>query len=81
MTTVDTRARADARQRAVRTFLQGMLLVALAAAGGVVATQLGDVHMTTAWWSAFGALLVKAVVQAVVAYVHARVLPPTRLPS
>ena len=65
-----------ARNRALRTFVQGLALDAGAAAAAVLAAGLADVHWTRAWWIALGLLTLKTVVHAAAAYVAARVAPP-----
>jgi hypothetical protein len=67
---------ADARNRAVRTFVQGAAIDIGAAACAVLTTQLGDVHWTRAWWALTGALVLKTVVQTAAAYVARKVVPP-----
>lgn len=67
---------ADARSRAVRTFLQGLGLdVAVAVTSGL-AVALGDVHWTRAWWALQVGLLAKTAAQTAVAYLHRRLGPP-----
>lgn len=79
MTTYPTPAgatRADARQRAVRTFLQGLVTDVTAAASFQAAVLLGDVHWTRAWAVTAGGLVLKSALVAAASYVHARVSPP-----
>lgn len=77
MTTID--AAADARQRAFRTFLQGLALDVGAALVAVLAVQLGAVEWTQAWWLGLAALAGKTVLTTVVSYVSRKVLPPAPL--
>jgi hypothetical protein len=68
----------DARNRAWRTFVQGLavdILAALVLAVGPALMQT-DGLTTRAYWSTMGALVLKTVVTAVVSYIARKVIPP-----
>jgi hypothetical protein len=67
---------ADARSRAWRTCVQGLLTDVAVAVIMVLATQVGDLQWTGAWWGALGLLLLKTAVQSGVAHLARRVVPP-----
>ena len=62
----------DARSRALRTAVQGLLVDVSVAVVGAVA----DVRWTRAYWAALGLLVAKTAVQSAVSYVARRVVPP-----
>jgi hypothetical protein len=68
--------RMDARRRAVRTLVQGMLVDVGVAVCATLSTALADVRWTRAWWVLLGALLVKTSVQTAVAYAARHLVPP-----
>lgn len=66
----------DARNRAWRTLLQGLGIDVAAALVLVLAPALSSVEWTPAYWQALGLLAAKSVLQAVVAFVARKVVPP-----
>lgn len=67
----------DARNRAVRTFLQGLGLdVAVAVVVVLASFILVDVQWTATYWLALGLALSKTVVQSIVAYFVRKLVPP-----
>lgn len=69
---------ADAKNRAFRTFVQGLLTdvigaVVLAVGPAIAGT---DFAWTKAYWTAVGLLTAKTVVLAIVSYVSRKVAPP-----
>ncbi|OLE22366.1 MAG: hypothetical protein AUG49_19310 [Catenulispora sp. 13_1_20CM_3_70_7] len=70
-------AQADARNRAVRTFLQGLGIDVAAGVVLAVGPALADAHFawTGPYWATLGALAAKTAVQTAVAYVASKVLP------
>jgi hypothetical protein len=67
---------ADAKNRAWRTLLQGLLIDVAAALVLVLTPALTTVEWTPAFWAGVGALAAKSVIQAVVAFVARKVMPP-----
>lgn len=67
---------ADARNRAWRTLLQGLGIDIVVALVAVLTPLLTDVEWTAAFWTGVAALAGKSVVQAVVAFVARKVVPP-----
>lgn len=70
-------AAADARNRAVRTLVIGLLVDAGTAAALVLAAQLPDVHWTRAWWSGLGLLVAGTIAKSVASYIGRKVAPPS----
>ncbi len=68
----------DARNRAWRTLVQGLLTDVLGAVVLAVAPALAgaDFAWTTPYWAAVGLLAAKTAVQSVVSYIGRRVVPP-----
>lgn len=63
--------RADALDRAWRTFKQGILIDAAAATGTGVLVLLGELDPTTpAFWTAAGAIAARSFVAAAASYLH-----------
>lgn len=71
-------AASDARNRAFRTFVQGLLTDVLAAVVLAVGPALtgADFAWTRGYWAAVGLLAAKTAVQSVVSYVGRKVAPP-----
>lgn len=67
---------ADAKNRAWRTFLQGLLLDVLTTVAVAVAAQLTDIRWTKEYWIGIAALAGKSVVMAIIAYIMRKVAPP-----
>jgi Kef-type K+ transport system membrane component KefB len=69
---------ADARNRAWRTFVQGLLIDVVAAVVLAIAPALvgADFAFTGEYWAALGVLAAKTAVASVVSYVARRVVPP-----
>ncbi len=68
--------RADARNRALRTFAQGLALDLLAALVVVLLPAVTSIEWTSAYWLALLASLGRSLVQALVSYVARYVVPP-----
>ena len=66
----------DARERAVRSFLWGLLIDASCTAGLALLVMIGDLEWTATYWRGLGLLLAKSFVQAAVAYVGRKVIEP-----
>jgi hypothetical protein len=67
----------DARTRAFRTFVQGLAVDVLAAAGVAVAAAIsGGISWTQTYWVTFGLALGKSVVTAGLSYIARKVVPP-----
>lgn len=66
----------DARERAVRSFLWGLLIDASCTAGLALITMIGDLEWTVRYWQGLGLLLAKSFVQAGVAYIGRKVIEP-----
>lgn len=71
-------ATADAKNRAWRTFAQGLLVDVVAAAVLVVGPALSssDFAWSKAYWLTVGGLVAKSVLTSVVSYVGRKVAPP-----
>jgi outer membrane receptor protein involved in Fe transport len=67
----------DARNRAARTFLQGLLVDVVAAAVVVLLPAVTGLQWTPLWWAALGLAVAKSVVVAIVSYVARKTLPPS----
>lgn len=67
---------ADARNRAWRTLLQGLGIDVAVAVVAVLTPLLTNIEWTQAFWLGVAGLVGKSVVQAVVAYVARKVVPP-----
>ena len=66
----------DARNRAWRTLLQGLGIDVAAALVVVLTPALTTVEWTPVYWTTLGLLAAKSIVQAVVAFVARKVVPP-----
>jgi hypothetical protein len=77
-TTYPPSATADARNRAWRTFVQGLLVdIVLAIAGGLsLVLSSPDFAWTGAYWTAVGLALAKTTLTTIVAYVMRKAAPP-----
>lgn len=69
-------ARPDARNRALRTFLQGLLLDVAAATVVVLLATFSTIEWTGAYWLAVAGLVGKTVLMATVSYLARRLVPP-----
>lgn len=69
-------ASTDAKNRAWRTFLQGLLLDVVTTVAVAVAAQLSDIRWTKEYWVGVAVLAGKSVVMAVIAYIMRKVAPP-----
>ncbi len=67
---------ADARNRALRTFVQGLGIDLLAAVCIVLLPAVSSIEWTSAYWLALGASVARSLVQALVSYVARFVVPP-----
>ncbi|MCW2674774.1 MAG: hypothetical protein JWP14_3363 [Frankiales bacterium] len=85
MTTVAARQRqlliADARNRALRTFLQGLGIDVLVASAVVVAQVAASPLESWQGWAAVGISLSRSVAQAAASYVMRRFLDRSRIPT
>jgi hypothetical protein len=66
----------DAWNRAVRTFVQGLLVDVGAVVVAVLVTALGSPEWTAEYWMGIGVLLLKTVVTAVASYAARKLAPP-----
>lgn len=66
----------DARQRAVRTFMGGLLSAVLAAVVPVLLATAGQIRWTREWWLATAAALGLVALNAAVAYILRYAKPP-----
>jgi hypothetical protein len=67
---------ADARNRALRSFLWGLIIDVSVAILLVLSVTITDLRWTREYWVALGLSLLKSVAQAAVAYVARKLLPP-----
>jgi hypothetical protein len=72
----------DARNRAARSFIQGMLVdITVALVVAVAPLILGQGFTWEArWWAAVGLLAAKSVVQSAVSYLARKLVPPPSAP-
>jgi hypothetical protein len=66
----------DARQRAIRSYLGGLLVAVLAAVLPILQAAAGDIEWSSAWWLALLNAVASPALYAVVAYVGRHVAPP-----
>lgn len=67
----------DARNRAFRTWIQGLALdVAAGAAVALAAAIAGGIEWTRVYWVTLGLVVAKSCVQAVVSYFARKFVPP-----
>jgi hypothetical protein len=66
----------DARTRALRSFAWGLLIDVTVAVVLVLGVAFTDVQWTKEYWYALGLSVAKSVLQAIVAYVARKVIPP-----
>jgi hypothetical protein len=66
----------DARIRATRSFMWGMLIDVCIAVVLVLSTAISTLEWTREYWVALGLSAAKSVLQAAVTYVARRVVPP-----
>lgn len=67
----------DARVRAIRSFMWGLLLDVSAFVVTVLVTAFTSIEWTREYWLALAALLAKTILQASVAYAARKLLPPS----
>lgn len=67
---------ADARNRALRTFLWGLAIDVTFALSSVLGVAMGEIHWTKAYWLALGGLLLKTALTAAVSYAMRHLAPP-----
>ena len=67
---------ADARSRALRSFTWGLMIDVTVAVLLVLSTAFATIEWTREYWIALGLSVAKSVLQAAVAYVARRVVPP-----
>jgi len=75
--TTDAETSHDARNRAWRTFLQGLAIDVMVALWGLVASLAGGIEWNRAFWVALAVLAGKTVVQTVVSYLARHAFPPS----
>jgi hypothetical protein len=75
-TTYPPSTTADARNRAFRTFAQGLLVDVGAVLAAVLVVSLGEIEWTQTYWVGVASLVGKTVITSVVAYVARKTLPP-----
>ncbi|MDG4784367.1 hypothetical protein O7626_41135 [Micromonospora sp. WMMD1102] len=75
-TYVPASASADAKNRAFRTFWQGLLVDVGAVLAAVLVVALGDIQWTETYWIGVASLVGKTVITAVVSYVARKTVPP-----
>lgn len=75
-TPVPATAAVDARRRALRSFAWGLLIDVTVAIVLVLSVSFSDIRWTRDYWIALGLSVAKSVLQAAIAYVARRVLPP-----
>lgn len=68
--------RADAGNRAWRTFVQGLLVDLVVAVSLAVSTSIADVAWTRVYWAGLGLLVVKTVAQSAASYIARHITPP-----
>jgi hypothetical protein len=73
----DEQTSRDARERAVRTFFQGLGIDVGVALLLVLATTFTDIDWTGAYWTTLGLLLAKTFLQSVVSNLVRRLVPPS----
>jgi heme/copper-type cytochrome/quinol oxidase subunit 4 len=66
----------DARQRAIRSYLGGLIAAVIMAVAPLGDAALGNIQWSRAWWIALGLGLVSPALHAVVAYVLRHLAPP-----
>ena len=69
-------AEADAKNRALRTFAQSLLVDVLAAVVLAVTPLLGSIEFTPRYWAAIGLLAARSAITALVSWVARKVVPP-----
>lgn len=69
----------DARIRAIRSFMWGLLLDVSAFVVTVLLTAFTNIEWTKEYWIALGGLLAKTILQASVAYIARRLFPPSNV--
>ena len=74
--TTRTSTESDARVRALRSFAWGLLLDVTVAVVLVLSTAFTTIEWTRQYWVTIGLSVAKSVLQAAVAYVARRVIPP-----
>jgi Flp pilus assembly pilin Flp len=67
---------ADARARSRRTLIQGLVAVAIIAAGEVLCQLLPGVQWTRGWWAVTGVAVGQAALTAVLSRLHRYLVPP-----
>jgi phosphatidylserine synthase len=66
----------DARNRAARTFFQGLAIDVVAAVVVVLLPAVSNVEWTPAYWGALGLIVAKTCLTALISYVARHVAPP-----
>lgn len=68
MTTTDPGLRADAKERSLRSLVQGLALDLIVAITLVLATAFNTIEWTPGYWKLLGLTLAKSVLQALASY-------------
>jgi hypothetical protein len=66
----------DARQRAVRSYLGGLIVAVLGSAVPILEAAAGDLQWSRAWWIALGITVASPALHAAAAYVLRHLAPP-----
>jgi hypothetical protein len=69
----------EARAHGVRVFLWGLLVDVSTAIVLILLAAFRDIQWTREYWAALGLMLAKSILQAVVAYLARRLLPPPKI--
>ena len=78
---MDAAKHLDAKSQAWRTLAQGLGVDVVGAVLALLSTQLVDIRWTRAFWLALGVMVVKTVVQTVVAYLSRHFITPPAPPA
>lgn len=66
----------DARLRGLRSFAWGLMIDVAVAVTLILVTAFSSIEWTSAYWTTLGLTLAKSVLQAIVAYLARKLLPP-----
>ena len=76
MMIVPRTAAEDARVRALRTLMWGLMVDVFTATGAVLLDQAGEIKWERAYWIALSAMLAKTAVQTALAWAGRHIFPP-----
>lgn len=74
----ESEVRRDSRERAVRSFLWGLLIDVSAGVIVVLMTMFNAIEWTREYWIVLGLAVAKSTLQGIVAYFARRLLPPVQ---